>query len=42
MDFCLIHMRLPEVITRHISSILLHFVVTEQRMFGIGAHSLFG
>ena len=33
---------LLEVITRHYQSILRRFVVTEQRTFGIGAHSLFG
>ena len=28
--------------TRHYSSILHNFVVMEQRVFGIGVHSLFG
>ena len=32
---------LPDVITRHYASILRHSVVTEQRAFGICAHSLF-
>ena len=32
---------LPEVSTRHYLSISRNFEVTEQHMFGIGAHSLF-
>ena len=39
--FSLIHNTHYFFTTCHFSSILRHFVVMEQRMFGIGAHSLF-